>query len=77
MESHGIEKSFLHRCACSLARGKGYTMKCIKESAAGCVAFLVQTMQPVQMNPSALVERRSVDQIVLHRVLDVLTCGTD
>lgn len=39
--------------------------------------FLVKAMQLAQKTSSALVERRSVEQIVLHHVPNILACGTD
>lgn len=48
-----------------------------KERAAGCVVFLVNVVQHEQKTPSALVERRSEQHLLLNRVSDVFVCEMD
>lgn len=50
--------------------------KCRKIKAAGCIPFLIKAMQLAGMTPCSLSERQDVEQIVLHRVLNALACGT-
>lgn len=51
--------------------------ECRKGRAAGCILFLAKATKLAQGNPSALIEKWSVERTVLHLVPHVLACGTD
>lgn len=53
-----------------------YAEECRKESAAGRILPLFQTMQLAQKTPSAFVEKGCVDRNMLHRVPDRLPYDT-
>lgn len=58
-------------------RGRGCAKHCKEERAADSVACLAKAIQLANETPPAPADRRSVEQMVLDLVLDVLTCYRD
>lgn len=74
MQAHGIEEHFIYACECSLVCESGSAEEYGKEWAVGSVAFLVKAMALTQKTFFALVQRRTVERIVLHQVPNVHAC---